>query len=117
MAMRQARRLGESSGSSLTNAGCGDGDFAGLFCCRNSGAEGNQTSLYQGPRFVYTFHADAVAPLLVLGQRLVQLLKPAPLAGLAHSSTSGLKTFASVAGSMSSLNVLLELPQMDIGTF
>tara|TARA_B100000795_G_scaffold231570_1_gene189456 strand:+ start:137 stop:388 length:252 start_codon:yes stop_codon:yes gene_type:complete len=83
---------------------------------------------------VYTFHADAVAPLLVLGQRLVQLLKPAPLAGPAHSSTSGLKTFASVfgpahsstsglktfasvAGSMSSLNVLLELPPMDIGTF
>ena len=117
VAVRQARRLGKSSGSSLTNAGCGDGDFAGLFCCRNSGAEGNQTSLYQGPRFVYTFHADAVAPLLVLGQRLVQLLKPAPLAGPAHSSTSGLKTFASVAGSMSSLNVLLELPQMDIGTF
>ena len=115
--VRQARRLGESSGSSLTNAGCGDGDSAGLFCCHNSGAEGNQTSLYQGPRFVYTFHADAIAPLLVLGQRLVQLLKPAPLAGPAHSSTSGLKTFASVAGSMSSLNVLLELPPMDIGTF
>ena len=114
VAVRQARRLGESSGSSLTNAGCGGGDSAGLFCCRNSGAEGNQTSMYQGPSFVYTFHADAVAPLLVLGQRLVQLLKPALPA---HSSTSGLKTFASVVGSMSSLNVLLELPPMDIGTF
>jgi hypothetical protein len=48
---------------------------------------------------------------------LARLLKPAQLAGPTHSATSGLKTFASVAGSMSSLNVLLELPPMDIGTF
>jgi hypothetical protein len=117
VAVRQGRGLGTRSGPSLTNAGCGYGDYAGLFCCRNSGAEDNQTSLYQGPRFVYTFHADAVTPLLGLGQRLARLLKPAQLAGPTHSATSGLKTFASVAGSMSSLNVLLELPPMDIGTF
>ena len=98
-----------------------------LFCSRNSGAEAIQRSLYQGPQFVYTFHADAVTPLLALGQRLSGLLGPAQLASPIHSSTGGLKTFASVlapektfasvAGSMSSLNVLLELPPMDTGTF
>ena len=98
-----------------------------LFCSRNSGAEANQRSLYQGPQFVYTFHADAVTPLLALGQRLSGLLRPAQLTSPIHSSTGGLKTFASVlapektfasvAGSMSSLNVLLELPPMDTGTF
>ena len=87
----------------------------GLFCSMLSDRPYNNRSriLYGGFQYVYTFHADSPNHLLKLSPALSimygQAIKHSPRLQAPKSRVS----FASVVGSMSMLNLLLDMPPLD----